>query len=71
MVAAKMLQARHGAERLQNCWHGGLQTLDSLKSSVQVKTPAVANGFYEGPALVVLNGYYEKQFALQSLQIAQ
>eukprot|EP00884_Botryococcus_braunii_P011699 jgi/Botrbrau1/2052/Bobra.0047s0026.2 len=35
-ACAKMLQARHGAERLQNCWHGGLQTLDSLKSNVQV-----------------------------------
>lgn len=30
-----MLSARHAAERLQNCWHGGSQTIDQLRSSMQ------------------------------------
>lgn len=30
-----MLSARHAAERIQNCWHGGSQTIDQLRSSMQ------------------------------------
>ncbi|DBB15681.1 TPA: hypothetical protein ACH3X3_003889 [Trebouxia sp. C0006] len=30
-----MLSARHAAEMLQNCWHGGSQTIDQLRSSMQ------------------------------------
>lgn len=31
-----MLSARHAAERLANCWHGGCQTVEQLRNSMQV-----------------------------------
>ena len=34
--AGAMLSARHAAERLQNCWHGGGQTIEQLRNSMQV-----------------------------------
>ena len=36
--AGAILSARHAAERLQNCWHGGTQTIDQLRSSMQVSS---------------------------------
>ncbi len=36
VLAGAMLSARHAAERLQNCWHGGSQTIDQLRTSMQV-----------------------------------
>lgn len=30
-----ILSARHAAERLQNCWHGGSQTIHHLRTSMQ------------------------------------
>ncbi len=34
MSAAATLSARHAAERLDNCWHGGALTLDQLKQDM-------------------------------------
>jgi len=36
-VAGAILSARHAAERLQNCWHGGSQTIDQLRNRMQVR----------------------------------
>jgi hypothetical protein len=33
-----MLGARHAAERLQNCWHGGPRTIEQLRQSMQVRS---------------------------------
>lgn len=30
-----MLHARHAAEALQNCWHGGGLTLDQIKAQIK------------------------------------
>lgn len=34
-TTGSMLSARHAAERLINCWHGGCQTVDQLRESMQ------------------------------------
>ena len=39
--AGSMLSARHAAERLINCWHGGCQTVDQLRESMQASLRGV------------------------------
>lgn len=34
-ATAALLSARHAAERLQNCWHGGARTIEQLRESMQ------------------------------------
>ena len=41
MRAGAMLSARHAAERLQNCWHGGGHTIQQLRDSMQVSCPHI------------------------------
>lgn len=42
--AGKLLSARHAAERLQICWHGGNMSISDLKDSIKVFLGSMTHG---------------------------
>ncbi len=36
-AAGALLSARHGAERLNGCWHGGSMSLEQVKAQIKVR----------------------------------
>lgn len=69
-----MLSARHGAERLQNCWHGGGATVEALRGAMDtlLQEYAASGDVREAARCLMELGvpHYHHELVLRALRAA-